>query len=199
MKNDADELAAIRRLMTDAQRSIEDDGRHFLLWGLVTIIGLVATWVAIRWRLPAHWLWLTWAGLIAAGSVLALRWARRGRARAAVRSIAGSLVADIWAGVSIGLGILVFAGAASGSIAPAATSGVVAALLGVGAFASSSVYRQLPLRAMALVWWAGAAVMLLWPGMYTILLMAALVLALLVAPAAVLRARARDAARPEPT
>jgi hypothetical protein len=71
--------------------------------------------------------------------------------------------------------------------------------MGAGMFGSASVYRQLPLRLMAVAWWAGSLVMLLRPGVYTIPLMAVMVLALFVAPGLVLwtRARAARAARPD--
>jgi hypothetical protein len=193
MSQQLDDLASIRALMDQAQRTLEDDGRYFVAWGLLTSAGLSATYliVAQSWSLRA--VWTLWAVLVAVGIAIGLHWGRRHRQRAAARTVASSMVSDTWTGVSLGLVVLTFAGGASGTIPPTAVPGVVSAVVGVGAFACSAMYRQLPLKLAALSWWAGGAAMLIWPGRYTILLMAALVLALLVAPGLVLAARARAA------
>jgi hypothetical protein len=196
MADYADDLAAIRRMMDDAQHATEDNGKYFVAWGALTIAGLVATYVALSRAAPLRALWIAWAALVAVGWLLGLRWGRRDRARARARTVAATLVGDSWSATGICLTILVFAGATSGTIAPLALPGVVGALMGAGTFASASVYRQLPLRAMAVAWWAGALVMLLRPGAYTILLMGALVLALFVGPGLVLWTRARAGPRP---
>ena len=184
-----DELVAIRRMMDEAQRAIEDNGKYFVTWGVLTIVGLVATYATVTGDAPIRTLWIAWAALVALGWLLGARWGRRDDGPA--RTIASTMVADGWSAVGIALSVLVFAGAVSGTLPPQAVPGVASALLGSGAFASASAYRQLPLRAMALVWWVGAIVMLLWPGAYTILLMTAMVLVLFVAPGLLLWARVR--------
>ncbi len=196
MAGHGEELAAIRRMMDEAQRSIEDNGKYFVTWGALTIVGLVATYITVTRDAPLRTLWIAWAMLVALGWLLGAWWGRRDRARAPARTIASTMVADNWSAMGLALTLLVFAGAASGTISPRAVPGVVCALIGSGTFASASVYRQPPLRAMALGWWAGAAVMLLRPGVYTILLMAAMVLVLFVVPGVLLWTRARaDRAR----
>jgi hypothetical protein len=196
MADYGDELAAIRRMMDDAQRATQDNGKYFVTWGALTVVGLVATYITVSRAAPLRGLWIAWAVLVALGWLLGLRWARRDHARARAHTLASTLVGDNWAAVGVCLMVLVFAGATSGTISPLALPGVVCALLGSGTFASAAVYRQLPLRAMALVWWAGALVMLLRPGAYTILLTGALVLALFVAPGLVLWTRARAGRSP---
>jgi hypothetical protein len=190
-----DELAAIRRMMDDAQHATEDNGKYFVTWGGLTSVGLLATYVAVVRKAPFPALWVAWAVLVALGWILSVRWGQRDEARARARTIASTMVAESWAGIGIAVTVLVFAGAASGTIPPQALPGVVSALIGAGTFASASVYRQLPLRVIALLWWAGALVMLLRPGVYSILLMGALVLALLVGPGLLLWMRARAAER----
>ena len=189
---DADhELSAIRRMMDEAQRAPEDDGRYFVSWGLITIAGLGATYLTVTQHASGRTLWIVWAALIALGWALVLGFSRRDHARAPVRTIAATMVAESWAGIGIGMTVIVFAGAASGTIPALAVPGVICALMGSGTFAGASLYRQLPLRILALAWWAGAAVILLRPGVYTILLMAAMVLALFVVPGALLWTRSR--------
>jgi hypothetical protein len=196
MADYADELAAIRRMMDEAQHATEDNGKYFVTWGILTIVGLVATYITIVHDAPFRVLWIAWAALVTLGWLLGARWGRRDHARARAHTIASTMVAESWAAIGISLTVLVFAGATSGTISPQAVPGIVCALMGSGTFTSASVYRQLPLRAMALVWWTGALVMLLRPGAYTILLMGALMLALFVGPGLLLWTRARASRSP---
>lgn len=185
------ELEAIRRMMDEAQRATDDDGRYFVSWGLLTVAGLAATYVTVTQHASLRALWIAWAALIALGWALGVGFGRRDRDRAPVRTIAATMVAESWAGIGLGMMVLAFAGAATGTIPAHAVPGVISALMGSGTFAGASLYRQLPLRALALAWFAGAVLMLLRPGVYTILLMAAMVLALFVLPGLLLWTRAR--------
>ena len=187
----ADDIAAIRRMMDEAQHTIDDNGKYFVVWGTLTVAGLVATYLTVTRQAPLRTLWIAWAVLVALGWLTRLRWVRHDEARAKARTVASTMVAESWAATGIALTILVFAGATSGTIPPQAVPGVACALIGAGSFASAHVYRQLPLRAIAIAWWIGAVVMLVRPGTYTILLMAAMVLALLIAPGLLLWTRAR--------
>ena len=52
MTDYGDELAAIRRMMDDAQHATEDNGKYFVTWGGLTSVGLLATYVAVVRKAP---------------------------------------------------------------------------------------------------------------------------------------------------
>ncbi|MGH7476292.1 MAG: hypothetical protein ACRELD_08385 [Longimicrobiales bacterium] len=188
-----EDLARIRELMADAQRVVQDNGVYFIGWGVVTVIGLAVTYAVLSQGLPATVIWGTWGALVALGWLLTAVQARRRSARAPVTTLAGRLVGELWGGIGLAITVTVFGGGLAGAIPGQAIPGVVSALAGAAFFSSASLYPLLPLRLLAAGWWVGALAMFVWPGAYTLLLMAALVLLLQIAPGVVLWRRASRA------
>ena len=185
-----DELAMIRSLMQDSQRIVHENGAHYLGWGVLSAAALLLTYAAAASRLDSIIPWI-WVVAIGAGWVFSLWIARRSRRTARVRTLAGRLLGAIWMGCGITLTLFGFIGGATGAIPWGSLQGVLAGILGIGYFASSFVYDSAAWRYLAAGWWAGAALMLLWPGPHTLLLLAALVVALEIVPGALLYARSR--------
>ena len=191
MTTESEDLALIRQLMGDAQQAVEDNGTHYVLWGTLTALGLAGTWVVVTRPLPTAWMWPIWGAVGLVGWITASVIGRRARERAPVRTLAARLLRETWASVGAALSVLFFAGAGSGAIHVSAIPGVMATVIGVGFFASASLYKGFPMRIIGLLWWIGGASMLVWRGTWTILLMAGMVVALEVVPGLMLRARRR--------
>lgn len=187
-----EDLAAIRRLMEDGQRVVNSAGPHFFTWGVLTTAALAATYVlGGRGETRA----ITWAWAVAVGLgwlaslALALVEGRRERVRSATSRILGGT----WTGTGVTLMLLGFAAPAGGGVDPSAITGVLAAVLGGGFFATGLLVGSRWMQAAAGVWWAGALFMLLWPGRHGLLVTAALVLLLQTLPGLWLTLRARRA------
>lgn len=191
-----EDLAAIRRLMEESQAAAADDGRHFLLWGTLTALGLLGTYAGLTGAaaIDPRWLW---------GAVLALGWCGsfwlglRGARTPRVRTLGGRLLAVIWIGCGVTLSLIAAAGLLGGAVPPQALSGLVSVVIGGAFLASGALTGQRWLRMIAVVWWVAGGGMLFFPGLYTLPLLAVMALAFQVAPGVVLYRRSRRRSLPE--
>jgi hypothetical protein len=187
-----EDLAAIRQLMEDGRRVVNGAGPHFVAWGLLTSAALAATYMLAQrgeTRLIT-WMWVVAVGVGWLASIaLTVAEGRRERVRTATSRILGGT----WTGTGVTLMLLGFAAPAGGGLATGAITGVLAAVMGGGFFATGLLVGSRWMQAAAGGWWAGALLMLLWPGSHGLLITAALVLLLQTLPGAVLTARARRA------
>lgn len=188
-----EELAHIRSLMEDGQRFLCGTWRHQLLWGVLSLAGLAATWLAAGrgWIAVIWWIWpvvllVGWAGSLRLGSR---------RQAPPVRNVAGRAFAGIWVGLGVTLTLLGTLAVWAGALDPRALPGVLALVFGLGYFASGHLSGLGWLTAVGLFWWAGGGVLLFWRGSGALLGLAALVLVLEIGPALALRRLERDPAR----
>lgn len=189
MTDPRQELAAIRRLMEESQETIGEDGRHFVLWGLITAAGLLGTWAAVTGRLDVDVRWM-WAALVALGWIGSFWIGFRSGRRERVRTLGRRLIGVVWIGCGVTLS-LVAAAALFGPVSTRALSGLVSVIV-AGAFLSSAVLTgHRWLAAVAAAWWFLGGLMLFFPGLYTLPLLAAMAIALEAIPGLVLYQRAR--------
>jgi len=190
--NAYEDLAMVRRLMEETRELVCEHGKHFIVWGLLMVVALLATYARLidLAAVPVGWIW---AAAMGVGWLFSFWAGRRDAGRARVRTTAGRLLGGIWIGFGITATIIGVLGLYTAAIEPELLGGLMAALLGFGFFASSFVGRQRWLRWLALGWWAGSLAMLLWPGEHTLPLMAALIVALQVVPGVVIHIRGRPA------
>lgn len=184
------DLAVIRRLMEESQTAVAEDGRYFLLWGVLCALGLLGTWAAVLGALALDPLWL-WATLVGLGWIGSFWMGVRSGRRARVRGLGGRLIAVVWFACGVTLTLIAAAGLLGGVVPVQALSGLVAVVLAGGFLASAALTGQRWLGAIAAAWWLGGGVMLFFPGLYTLPLLAAMAIALQVVPGLVLRRQAR--------
>jgi hypothetical protein len=187
------DLARIRQLMEESQRTVDENGKHFLLWGALGTVGLVATWVFVvgRSTLDPRWVW---AGVLGVGWVASVWLGLRSDARARVRTAGRRVVAAVWVSCAVTMTLIGVAGMAGPVVGMPSLSGLIASVMALG-LASTGVLTGLRwLVWVGVAWWVGAAVMLFVPGSYTLLLLAGMTLLLEVVPGALLYARSREQA-----
>lgn len=182
------ELAAIRSLMDETRHAVHENGKHFIAWGVLMCVALVATYLLVS-RDAYGLIVVVWPVVIAVGWIFSLRAGRVDYVRAPVRTLGDRILSAIWVGFGITATLLGLLGLLVGTVPPEALSGVMAVLLG-GAFFTSGFLQGLHwLRLVALGWWIGGAAMLWWPGLHTLLILAGMAVLLQVVPGLALRAR----------
>jgi hypothetical protein len=187
-----EDLAAIRRLMEGGQQVVNTAGPHFVAWGVLCSGALAATWV-LAGRGDIRLVWWTWAVAVGLGWLASIALMLTGERRARVSSASGRLLGGLWVGTGVTLTLLGFAAPAGGGLAREAITGVLAAVLGGATFATGLLVGSRWMQAAAGGWWAGALLMLLWPGRHGLLVTAALVVVLQTVPGVVLTLRGRRA------
>jgi hypothetical protein len=185
-----DDLALIRRLMADSRSVVVDRGKHFMIWGAVSVVGLLATYGAIAGWIAVAPRW-TWAGLVVVGWVASFVVGWRDGRSARVRTLAGRLLGGVWLATGVTLTLIAASGLFGGVVPHVALPGVLSAVMGVAVLATSQLTDEGWLAWVAAGWWVGAAVMLFAPGLYALLVMAVMALALMLAPGALLYMRSR--------
>jgi hypothetical protein len=183
-----DDLAFIRRVLDENRGAVVDRGAHLLIWGVLTALGLVLTWFVATGALTLSIGWV-WGAIMLVGWIasFAIGW-RHGR-RARVRTLAGRVLATVWIASAITLTLVALAGLFGGALGYEALPGVLSVVVAVPVVLTAVLTGERWLGAVAAGWWLAGGVMLFVPGMYRILLMAALALLLMAVPGAVLRAR----------
>lgn len=190
MPDPQQDLAVIRRLMEESQTAVAEDGRYFLLWGVLTAAGLLGTWAAVTGAVALDPRWL-WGALVGAGWIGSFWMGFRSGNQPRVRTLGGRLIAVVWIACGITLTLIAAAGLLGGAVPVRALSGLVSVVVAGGFLASAVLTGQRWLGAVAAAWWLGGGLMLFLPGLYTLPLLAAMAIALQVVPGLVLRRQAR--------
>lgn len=177
-----EDLAMIRRLMSESRETAGAGGPFWVLWGAVVLAGLVLTYLTARTGLSIPPLFI-WIGAIGLGWVGSFWIGRRQRERAPVETLGGRVMMGIWVGGGVTATLLGFAVPAAGLVSTSGEIlGPIAMIMGTCHFASSYVTRSAAMRWMAVGWWVGGTAMLWWNGLESLLIMGALVLVLQLLP-----------------
>jgi hypothetical protein len=188
------DLAYIRQIMDESRSFATVGGNHFIIWGSVLALALAGTWLVASgaWSASMSLLWLV---CISAGWLLTawLRWHQSRRALATHPS--GINIAKSWMALGFAMTLSFFLGTWSGSLSVAAIPGMAAAFTGVGIYLNGLLARIPWLKNLAWVWWASAALMLIWRSNSVYALMAVLMLLLYVIPGVLLNRMAARAVR----
>jgi hypothetical protein len=167
------ELAYIKGIISDSRQIIADNGTGFILWGILISVGMVLHYIAVvnsyAWNLAAVW------GVIFAVAIgVTILGILKERSRQKVETLGGKFLGAIWIGVIITITLNGFLG----NMYPA----LAASILGLGYFPTGYATGFSMFRYLAAGWWIAAVVMYLFPGLYTILFFAALLIVLQVIP-----------------
>lgn len=177
-----EDLAMIRRLMTESREVADAGGPFYLLWGVAVLLGLVGTYLDVRAGLGPH-PGLLWIGVVGAGWAGSVWLGWRRSDRMPVETTGGRVMMGIWVGGGVTMTLLGFAVPAAGLVSTVGEIlGPIAMVLGTCSFASSFVVRSAALRWAAVGWWAGGVAMLWWSGPSALLVMSAQVVALMILP-----------------
>jgi hypothetical protein len=136
---------------------------------------------------------LAWGVTVGLGWLASLALTVTEGRRERVRSATERILGGVWTGTGVTMMLLGFAAPAGGGIRTVAITGVLAAVMGGGFFATGLLVGSRWMQGAAAAWWAGALGMLLWPGPHGLLVTAALVLSLQTLPGLWLMLRARGA------
>ncbi len=176
------DLAYIKNIMQEGRKIIVDNGVGFIVWGILIATGMIFNYFALVYRIPGNIL-LIWGILFGIGILVTVWGAVKDRKRKQAETLAGKFLGAIWVGVIITLSMNGFLG----NLHPA----LAASILGLGYFPTGYVTGFSMFRYLAFAWWAGAAVMFVYPGLYTALVFALMMIVLQVIPGIVVYIRCK--------
>jgi len=165
------ELEYIKKIMQDSRKIILDDGRGFIFWGVLIIVGLSVTYFSViyKWHPPV--LNYLWPFLIGFGWIYTLIIEFNRMKRARVKTFAGQILGTLWFSVGVSATIFGFVGSMSGAYDGVYISAVISVVLGIAYALSGVLYGKKWISLLAFGWWIGAITIFLWPTVHSILIM----------------------------
>lgn len=177
-----DDLAFVRAVVESSRRAARIDATPLLVWGLLTVAGVIAIYALPR--LDSVWFWLAVIGL--AWAYTGVRaWSRSGRPE--VNLLAHRALYRLWFAVLTAMTLIGFVGFFSGVVPAAAIVPIVATLFGVAYMASGALLDFRPASAIGLAWWVFAILLFAWRSPWQLALFSVAVFFLVVLPAAWMR------------
>ena len=179
------ELAFIKKVMTDSRKILIDDGKGTIFWGLLISFGLLITYLSIaqRWEVSLGWFWPV---LISFGWIYTIFTERRYDRRRKVKTFAGKIMGAVWIAFGISATILGFVGSLSGAYHGVIISPLISVLLGTGYLVSGFLYGKTWVSYLAIAWWVGAIVMFFMQNLETLLIMIGMMILFQVIPGIIL-------------
>ena len=179
------DLAFVRSVVEDNRKALRVDAWPLLVWGLLSVFGVVLAYLAPV--VDSIWLWLVIVGL--AWILTGTRVLTSGRRHPA--NLSERALSMLWFGLLTAMTVIGFVGTFTQSLPPAAITPSVAALFGAGYLASAVLLDWRVLKWFALAWWAGSITLFLLLAPVRLAVFGGLLLVLLVVPVIILMRSSR--------
>ncbi len=183
--NAQQELAFIKKVMTDSRKILIDDGRGFVFWGLLISFGLLITYLSVvqSWETSLSW---CWPALITLGWIYTIVTEIRSEKKRRVKTFAGKIVGAVWISFGISATILGFVGTVSGAYHGVIISPLISVLLGSAYLISGLLYGKSWVSYLSIGWWGGAILMFFMQNLETLLIMIAMLVLFQIIPGIIL-------------
>jgi hypothetical protein len=179
------ELAFIKKVMTDSRKILIDDGKGTIFWGLLISFGLLITYLSVaqNWQAFLGWFWPV---LITFGWIYTIFTEKRHERKRRVKTFAGKIMGAVWLAFGISATILGFVGTLSGAYDGVIICPLIAVLLGTGYLVSGLLYGKSWVSYLSIIWWGGAIVMFFMRNLETLLVMIGMMILFQVIPGIIL-------------
>jgi hypothetical protein len=190
-----DELQYIRTIIADSRASFVEDGKPYIIWGLIVAVGMGITYLSALTQRDLY-AGFVWMGLVLFGwGTIIYYIVTKKKQGARARSFIDRIQGAIWGacGGTLGLAvILINVVRHSGdtpSIHPLYACFVSSLILGIAYFLSGIANDLNWLRNIGFAWWAGAIAMYLWPTVHVLGIYAGMLILFQVIPGIILQRR----------
>ncbi len=173
-KTALEEIRFIRSVMEESKKSIVYNGKDYIFWGIIVMIGMISTYIFHMSHIYFNYFWI-WVVLIPIGWMYSL-YNRRVYKIKFPTTYAGRIIVSVWGSAGIAMSIIGFLGTYSGTIKPMAISPILCIILGSAYFITGKVVGVKWISYLSLGWWIGGVLLLYVTSIYSFLIMALLML-----------------------
>jgi len=173
-KTALEEIQFIRSIMEESKKSIIYNGKDYIFWGVIVIVGMMSTYFFLISHVYFNYFWI-WVVLIPIGWIYSL-YNRRVDKIQFPSTYAGRVMSSIWGAAGIAMTIIGFLGTYSGTIKPMAISPILSIILGSAYFISGKVVGAKWISYLSFGWWSGGVILLFVTSIYSFMIMALLML-----------------------
>lgn len=178
----------IKQIIVDSKKSFCNDGPIYLVWGLLTSLGMVIIYfnIVLRWEIFYLFIILP---IFVVGWIFTYYHLKKERS---IVTFSSKLLNTLWFAVGIAITIAIIAVIFSGTLKGILLIPISALILGLAFFVGSNLYGKYWMKLIALLWWLASLIMFINLKPIIILLMAVLLLTLEVVPGYILYREVKD-------
>ena len=191
-KNAELELSLIKKMMEDSRRLNIDNGIHYIFWGILVTIALLINYTMLLLKVPGNYIGLAWFILMLSGALIDGIIGRRQSKSSKVTTFTSRIMGSLWFASGIAMFMYGFLGVISKAYNPLFICPIISTSLGISYFTSGSIQQIKWLQNISFGWWAGAAIMFIFPSVHTLLIFAIMMICLQVIPGLILNKKSKQ-------
>lgn len=186
------ELSVIKKIMEDSRRINIDNGIHYIFWGVLVTIALVANYIMLLTKSSGNYIGLMWLILMVSGGIIdGLIGRNQGRTQK-VHTYAGNILGSLWFASGISMFIFGFLGPISGAYNSIFICPIICTSLGISYFTSGAIQQVGWLRNVSIGWWTGAAFLFIFPSIHSLLIFAIMMVCFQIIPGIILNKKSKE-------
>lgn len=163
------EITFIKKVIEDSRRATLDNGKYYILWGVLVGIASILTYAGVIMGLHENFINWVWMNCIVIGWVFTIIWGVKDRKKIKHVTFAGKMITHTWIGAGFTMAVIAFIGITTKVIPYDAICPIIAAISGGANYISSRVQKSGFILAVAIGWWIGAGVMFFMQGIEILL------------------------------
>ena len=191
-KNAELELSLIKKMMEDSRRLNIDNGIHYIFWGILVTIALLINYTMLLLKVPGNYIVLAWFILMLSGALIDGIIGRRQSKSSKVTTFTSRIMGSLWFASGIAMFMYGFLGTITKAYNPVFICPIISTSLGISYFTSGSIQQIKWLQNISFGWWAGAAIMFIFPSVHTLLIFAIMMICLQVIPGLILNKKSKQ-------
>ncbi len=191
-KNAELELSLIKKMMEDSRRLNIDNGIHYIFWGILVTIALLINYTMLLLKVPGNYIGLAWFILMLSGALIDGIIGRRQSKSSKVTTFTSRIMGSLWFASGIAMFMYGFLGTITKAYNPVFICPIISTSLGISYFTSGSIQQIKWLQNISFGWWAGAAIMFIFPSVHTLLIFAIMMICLQVIPGLILNKKSKQ-------
>lgn len=154
------DLQTIKKFLESGQRVLEDNGFHFMFWGLLIPLGSLGfQYISSSLGYGHLMVILFWPIISFFGAVVSITAGIQSGKKKHGNVFVGKLTASLWIGILIALAVVFFLHFRSGAQFGTSLVCMISLILGLGYWFYGSVIQLTWFKIVGLVWWVSAVVM----------------------------------------
>ncbi len=174
-----EEIKFIKNIITDSRRSFVENGKGFIVWGILVFVGLVITYISVKLKFSINYIWVI---LIALGWIYSTVSNIRARKKRRTITFNQKILNAVWISAGISMTLVGFIPTYLGIFDPVYINPMLSVILGMAFFVSGFLYSYKKITYLAFGWWLGAIYMFIFPTLETLLIMSGMILLFQIVP-----------------
>ncbi len=186
IKKAEEEISVIKKIMEDSKKAIVDNGWHYIYWGSIVTAALIVNYLMVLNGVSVNSQGMLWFISMTGAAILEGIIERRREKDTKVKTFAGKLLNTLWSASGICMFILGFAGVVSGAYSAIMIFPLISIILGMAYLISGIIQGVKWLSFICVFWWSGAVLLLLFPGLHSMLIFAGMIVCFQIVPGMIL-------------